>query len=302
MAVGKRTLDIDELAAAAEQGKICALAMDCQRDLQECAEAYPGLFPSTPFDPRLFSGVALANAFGSPWATSDQLRIATRTSLWVFAADWIVDYVATSREHVDDVTRACLAVADGAPPIANVPLTRFLADIREELAARPAFATLRPIWREQLQRYLAAMAREWDWQSARAARGTALPTFEEYLDNADNFGSSWVNISHWIFAGDPATLDHFDELWAVSEEVQRILRLLNDLVSYKRELEWGDLNALMLGLDRAEVTVRIEVLVGHCRERLQPLQTSCPLQAAYLERQIGYSSGFYGSTDYWGSL
>ncbi|MCW2919652.1 MAG: hypothetical protein JWN52_7720 [Actinomycetia bacterium] len=294
---------VNELSAAAEQGRICALSADCHRYLQECPDAYPGLFPESPFDPRLFSAVALANAFGSPWATADQLRIATRTSLWVFAADWVVDYVAKSRDEVHDVMTACLAIADGRAPAVSTPLTDFLADIRDELATAPTFAAFHPNWRDQLERYLAAMAREWDWKSARAAGDeTKLPTFEEYLGNADNFGSSWVNVSHWIFTCDPHTLDQLDELWLVSEEVQKVLRLLNDLATHERDLSWGDLNGLMLGVDRAGVNERIAVLVDGCQELLQPLRESHPREVVYLERQIGYSTGFYGNTDYWGAL
>src|SRR5207245_1250962 len=86
-----------ELSAAIEHGRICALAAECQRDLQDDAAAFPGLFPPSPFDARLFSTVALANAFGSPWETRERLRTAARTSLWVFAADWAVDHKATTR-------------------------------------------------------------------------------------------------------------------------------------------------------------------------------------------------------------
>ncbi|GAA4076345.1 terpene synthase family protein [Actinomadura miaoliensis] len=288
----------DALQDAVEAGKICALAADCQRDLQEWAASYPELFPARPFDGRLFGTVALANAFGAPWESADRLKIATRASLWVFAADWIVDYTAKTRAEVEAVTRDCMAVADPRAAAPAIPLARALADLRDELAATPAFGFHRPLWRDQLQRYLTAMSREWGWKAA--GREDGAPTFEEYLDNADNFGSSLVNVSHWIYTGDSRTLDHLGELWKVSEQVQRILRLLNDLASYERDVSWGDLNALMLDVDRATVTDRITALVAECRVLLGPLRESCPRDALYLERQIGYSTGFYGLTDYWG--
>src|SRR5262249_4415356 len=163
-----------------------------------CVNAYPDLFPDGPFDARYLSGLSLGNAFGSPWATADQLRIATRTSLWVCAVDWMVDYVATSRDEFDGAFAECLAVAEGRPPALSVPIACFLAEIRDELAEVPVFPTLLPVWRDELQRLLEAMAREWAWKSAcSTGREAALPTFEEYLDNAATWGSSWVNISHW---------------------------------------------------------------------------------------------------------
>lgn len=291
----------DAIASAAEHGTICATAADCQADLQVCAKLYPGLLPADPFDPRLYSTVALANAFGSPWLPPDRLRIATRTSLWVFAADWQVDYLAKSHDRIDELTRICLAVADGGAPPDDEPLALFLADIRDELAATPSFAAHRAVWRDQLDRYLAAMAREWRWKTAhRAGEAEALPSFDEYLDNADNFGSTWVNISHWILTCEPGVLDRVDELRAASQQVQRVLRLLNDLASYDRDLRWGDLNALLLGVGRAEVAERVAALVDGCRELFEPLRDGCPQEVAYLERQIGYSTGFYGLTDYWG--
>ncbi|SPT59915.1 terpene synthase family protein [Actinomadura madurae] len=313
----------DELQRALEAGRTAALAADCQRDLQEWAASYPVLFSARPFDTRLFSTVALANAFGVPWESAERLRVATHASLWVFAADWIVDYMAETRSEVEAVTRECLAVSelrepdvspdpprdDGTVATAAIELARCLAGLQSELATTPAFDVHKGLWRDQLRRYLSAMAQEWEWKAASAADRDAaaggasgLPDFEQYLANADNFGSSLVNVAHWIFTGDERTLAHLDELWKVSEGVQRVLRLLNDLATYERDLTWGDLNSLMLGVDRATVAARIAEIVEDCRALLGPLRATCPREAAYLERQIGYSTGFYGVTDYWGTL
>ncbi|MWA02031.1 terpene synthase [Actinomadura sp. LD22] len=287
------------LRSAAEHGRISALAVDCQRGLQDCAQRHAELFPGGPFDPRLISGVTLANAFGSPEATADELSVACRSSLWVFAADWLVDYAAKDRAEIDALTGAVLAVADGGDP--QVPLAGFLAEIRDDLARRPAFPELRARWRAQLERYMAAMTREWEWHAA-VKGGGAAPTFDEYVANADNFGSTLVNLSHWIMTCGPAALDRFDALWAASGTVQRVLRLLNDLATLQRDLEWGDLNPLMLGATREDVVKRIDALVEQSLAELAPLRAHCPRETAYLERQIGFSTGFYGRTDYWGDL
>ncbi|MFI0370451.1 terpene synthase family protein [Actinomadura sp. 1N219] len=303
----------DEIQRALEAGRTAALAAECQRDLQEWAASYPVLFSARPFDARLYGTVALANAFGAPWESADRLRIAVRTSLWVFAADWIVDYVAKTRDEIDAVTRECLAVPDvdvagqkaaesGTP---GAELARCLADIQADLTSVPAFDAHRWMWRDQLRRYLTAMAVEWDWKADgahRRHRRADQLTFEQYLANADNFGSSLVNIAHWIFTGDDPTLARLGSLRKVSEKVQCVLRLLNDLATYERDVTWGDLNSLMLGVDRSTVAARITSIVEDCRESLRPLREACPTQVDYLERQIGYSTGFYGITDYWGAL
>lgn len=289
----------DAVADARGTGTVMAQAVRCARDLAECAGKYPDLFAAKPIDETLFNAVACANAFGSPGLTASGIRMAARTSLWIFGLDWLVDHVAAARAEVDDINRRCLAVADGAPPVPGDGLTRFLADIRDEVAGAPAFEALRDDWRAQLRRLLECGAREWAWKSGDRA---AWPTFAEYLDNADNYGSAWVNISHWIMHADEGVLLHIGELQEVSRDVQRILRLLNDLATYDRDITWGDLNAQMLGVDRAKITARIEEIVARCRERVRPLRDGCPEAVTYLERQIGYSTGFYELSDYWGTL
>ncbi len=293
----------DELDMAAEQGKVSALATDCLRDLQDCASEYPGLFSAKPFGATVFSGVALANAFGSPEATAGEIRIAARMALWAFATDWLVDYTATSREEIDAIVRGCEAVGDGATPDPDIPLQGLLASLRDELAGRECWPALRPAWREHLRMYLRANAREWDWKAAHSAGdAAALPSFEEYLANADNFGSSLVNVSHWIHNGSVDDAGAMGRLAEASAEVQRVLRLLNDLATYERDLAWGDLNSLMLGLTRDDVGRRIAELVESSEKLIAALSPDLPAEAVYLRRQIGYSVGYYGMTDYWGAL
>ncbi|MCP9969640.1 terpene synthase family protein [Actinomadura madurae] len=291
------------MRAAQGHGAVLAQAVRAARDLAACAEAYPDVFAVKPIDGTLFTAVACANAFGSPELSAARLRIANRTSLWIFGLDWLVDHVATTREEIDDLNRRCLAVADGRDPAPGDGLARFLADIRDEVAASPAFAGLRDDWRGQLVRLLEAGAREVEWKaSASSGDRSALPSFEDYLDNADNYGSAWVNISHWIVNGDAATLANADRLQVISREVQKILRLLNDLATLERDKAWNDLNAQLLGADAGTLAARIEEIVRHCDTLLEPLRGECPAAVDYLERQIGYSTGFYGTSDYWGSL
>lgn len=279
---------------ARDEGRACAVTVACARDLRSCAERYPVLFPPDPFTDQLFFATAMANAFGSPWETAERLRTAARMSLWVFAADYLVDYRATTREQIDELSAACRTVAGGgaAGPVA---LAAFLAELRDDLAAAPAFAAHGDAWRAKLDRYFAAMTREWEWK-----RSAIRPTWAEYLGNADNFGSSLVNLSHWIATGDAYTLAHLDELREISDVVQRVLRLLNDLASYRRDLEWGDLNALLLGVTPAQVRAQVAELATEVTDRTSRLRPEHPLLADYLDRQVGYSQGFYGLGDYWG--
>ncbi|MET7970774.1 terpene synthase family protein [Micromonospora sp. NPDC005305] len=283
----------DPVAAAAEQGRICALAAKGQRDLQRCAAGHAELFPGRPFDAALFSSIALAMSFSAPWCTAEELALTNRAVLWGFAVDWQVDHLAASRSEVDRIVKSCLAVVDGAAP--DDPLGRFLAELRDDLAATPAYAELGEPWRDAMARTLDAMAREWEWKQG------AHPTLADYLANADNLAATVVNVAHWIHTGDAGTHRELPRLIAVSDEVQRALRLVNDLGTHRRDREWGDLNALMLVDDPAEIERRLAEQVEHCRRLLAGLAPDCPRQADFLARQLGFTSGFYRLTDFWGA-
>lgn len=276
---------------AFELGRTCALAAACGRDLRRCAQMYAGLFPAAAFDAEFYTTLSLSGAFSAPWATADRLKIVNRTALWVPALDRLVDRIATSRDQVARLARDCLAVADGAAPRAAV--TRFLADLRDELATVAEFGELRQVWRDQLARTLAAMERAWVWRDTGAR-----VTFPHYLDNADSRGTCLVDLSHWIYAGDTWARAHLEELREASGCVQRYLHLLGDLASYRRDVSWGGLNVLMLGVTSGEVTDAMADLAGEAGELIERLRGSSPHAADYLWRQMGFSAGFHNISGY----
>ncbi len=293
---------MDHALTAAECGRVSAVAGKAQREMREWAAAYPSLFSAKPFDPALFGTLALASAFSGPWLDAERLRMANRMCLWCFGLDWLIDYVATSADEVRDIVARCLAVAEGGAPAEGDDLTCFLAEVRDELAQCPAFAVLRPIWLDDMRRMLDAMALETTWKAAHSSGDRPLPGFAEYLGNADNLGFSFVFDAHWIYTADAPPEGDLDAVREASHAVQRVVRLLNDIGTYHRDLAWGDLNALMLGLPREEVDRRLAALVATARELIHPLRTDRPLIAAYLERQMDFCAGFYRVTDYWGRL
>ncbi|MCW3844556.1 terpene synthase family protein [Micromonospora yasonensis] len=287
------------VADVAEQGRICALAVRGLRDLQDVVARHAALFAAPTFDPALLSSVATAIAFTAPWYPAERLRTTTRTLLWVFAADWLIDTRAESAAEVRNTVAACLAVADGAPAPADSPLAALLAELRADLGAAPAYGDLAPVWREELAAMFAAVAREWDWKHLPAG-SAELPDLDGYLANADNLACSFVNVTHWIAVGDPDCRAHLAELRSVGRDVQQVLRLVNDLATHRRDVAWGDLNALALVADPALVNARLAQLTRRCEERIAGLADRVPRQAAYLHRQIAYTSGFYQVSDFWG--
>lgn len=283
---------------AVESGRICAVAGQTQREMRRWAEGYPGLFSAKPFDAALYSTLALATAFSGPSLDSGQQRMANRVTLWCFALDWQVDYVARSALEAAAIARRCVAVAGGANPDPDDELTVLLAEIRDELADAEAYPVLGPIWQDELRRTLDAMGLEHEWKAHPESR----PSFEDYLDNAHNLGFSLVLVAHWIHTGRPPSAVDIDDVRVASWAVQRVIRLLNDLATFDRDVQWGDLNVLMLGPDRTEVGRRVTALAAEARERLATLSGRQPALADYMERQMDFCIGFYGVTDYWGSL
>ncbi|HEX4818463.1 MAG TPA: terpene synthase family protein [Nonomuraea sp.] len=279
-----------EPGEAYELGRTCALAAECRRDLRRCAQMYGALFPPAAFDAELYTSLTLGTAFSAPWAGADRLKVVNRAALWVLAVDRLVNHTATTREQVNRLTRECVSVADGAVPRSAV--TRFLADLRDELATVKDFDGLRWLWRDQLARMLAGMARAWVWRDTRAT-----PTLARYLDNADSHGSCFVDLSHWIYTADEWARAHLADVRAVSRQVQRYLHLLGDVASYRKDMSWGDLNILGLGVSRAEVTEAMERLAREAARRIEPVGEHSPRTAAYLRRQIGFKAGFNGISD-----
>lgn len=275
---------MNDLLNARSCGTAAAVGGQSQRRMRAWAQKYPGLYDRPEFDPALFGTLAQAAAFSGPWYDADQLTAANKTCLWAFGLDWLVDYQAQSEEEVDALLARVAAVADGAEP--EDELTAFLAELRDDLPPDPA---LRAVWREELQDMLGGMALEWRWKS----RGPR-PTLEEYLDNADNLGFAFVFFAHWIANGASGELA---EVRKASRAVQQVIRLLNDLGTYERDLQWGDLNALLLGVDRPAVEQKVAELSAEAVRLLEPLP---PEHGGYMRRQMEFCSGFYGVTDYWG--
>jgi len=293
--------EIADLLSAFECGRTCATVALVQRDLLDCAARYPELFPGRPFDAAFFGTITMANTFCAPWHSAEELRVLNRITLWNFGVDRLIDYVAATADEVADIIARCLAVVpDGAAPVGD-PLAAFLVEIRDELAAAPAYPYLAQVWHEELRRMLASMAREWRRKDTLLATPDAdPPTLDAYLDDAE-MGFSMVYVAHWIRTADVTAPAEADLPLAAGRAVQRVIRLLNDLGSYHRDASTGDANALKLA-DRTVVEQRIAAEIAHSERLLGALTRQHPGLAHFLDRHIRFNSGFYRVTDYQGEL
>ncbi|GII94839.1 terpene synthase family protein [Sinosporangium siamense] len=285
-----------------EVGRICATAGKIQRSLLKCTAAYPRLYEQPMFDAGLHSILASASALGAPSLDADRLMLANKAAVWLFGLDWRVDQQAGSADEVTDIVRRCRRTAAGSTRAEGDDLTRFLADIRDELAASPTFELLREAWLEALDRLLSAMRTEWMWRTAHTQNGTRLPSLPQYLDNSDNTGFVFVIVSHWISTCEPPSPALIPRVLDVADAVQRVIRLLNDQGTYERELLSGDLNALILD-SRDAVAEALAHHTDKARDLLTALrqdhQDHADL-ANYMERQMEFTTGFYQLTDFWG--
>ncbi|TYB45563.1 terpene synthase family protein [Actinomadura chibensis] len=287
-------------APATDEDETERLRSQCEEDLRSTIARHGGLFPADVFDGRLPRELARAVVAQAPGSTAALLAHEARASLWVFPVDWLIDTRASSREEVRGLRRRCLDVAAGADPGPGDAVGAFLAELRDGLDAFPAFAERRPLWRRHLDAMLTAMVREWEWRFTRGADDP--PTFEEYRNNADNFGSTWVNVVHWTVHDDPGVAECLPELVAASQHVQEALRLFNDLATWKREKGTGDLNALRL-VSPDVLRRRIGELLTECAALIDALAGRCPAGADYLRRQLRFSDAFYSAgEDYWRRL
>lgn len=291
------------LRSAVAAGRVSAVAGESQRELQRLALEDPELFPARPFDATLFSTISACNAVSGAGQSAGELSMVNRSALWAFVVDWQIDYVAQTDAEVDVIVDRCLAVARG--DAAADGLTRFLADLRDRVTAAPAVAgpggdALVEAWCEELGRALGAMRRERSWRASHH-----LPSLDEYLDNADNLCSAFVNIGHWIVTTPDALAAHVPDVVAAVRCGQRVIRLLNDVATYERDVASGDLNALLLHGEpggpeiRSEVNARVGALVADTQAAVAPLEGSAARLGEFVLRQIGFCAGFYGITDFW---
>jgi hypothetical protein len=187
-----------------------------------------------------------------------------------------------------------------------------LALVRDRLAGTvPGFTSRSDVWREALSATLTAVARERTWTS-RLTAGTRgrPPSPAEYLDNAASTGFAVVFSVLWLIdtAGSESNAvvrrgiaETFGAtLTATVDAAQRVLRLVNDLGSYRREAKSKDLNVLMLGMTRAELAVQIETATDRLLDLAGAIRTTRPRLATYVERQVGFAVGLYGAGDFWG--
>ena len=211
---------------------------------------------AAPFDPALLSSVATAIAFIAPWHTAAELRITNRAVLWVFAADWQVDYLARSVRR---------RPAGGEATASRWPTARAPTGGDTWPGCWPTCATNWPpcprspgcvrsgatSWR----RMLAAVAREWDWKNLPTDPTTGRAAHLDRVPGQRGQLRLLLRQRHALDpTGDEKTLAQFDR--PAGRRTRRAAGAAagqRPRHATKRDAEWGDLNALSLVDDPAQV-------------------------------------------------
>jgi hypothetical protein len=294
-----------------EQLRIFDLTVRTATPLYQWAAAYP-LIRRVRVWP-----LALSVAAAARFSPVDALISTARLSLWVFTLDDLFD-----EEHVTEgelMRRAARyqAIARGE----NVnsgrdSLAAALREIRADLASYPLFAALGHLWTEALEGTISGMISEYRWRDAVRREGTAaLPTYEEYVERGlYSIGGPphvWAAV---ITSGDPSTPGHLAHLQRMERLACICIRLANDLQSYAKEVQEGNINAIVIrahaaaaaGADpqQAVATAQQEVrqAISAGLRELDVLQAERQTETGYPEADIAdiarFVCDFYTQYDY----
>jgi hypothetical protein len=232
---------------------------------------------------------ALSVAFVTPWLDFAVLLTATRIWSWITAVDDAIDRPDVDPAETDRLIAACRAVLDGAAPGTD-PYARALADIHADVATRPGFPRLAPLWRDTVDRLLAGMRFE-----AAAASAAPAPDLETYLEHgAQTVGVPMYMVALW------AAMDGVDPtpLLPPLRDSALAVRLANDARGHAREDAEQAIGALRLGVSLADVRRMVGDRIARCRRALGPLLTRGDPAAIALDRLTIWSTRLYQQVDF----
>ncbi|MCA1646710.1 MAG: terpene synthase family protein [Chloroflexi bacterium] len=233
----------------ADQARIFDLSTRTARTLHGWAAGYP-LIRRERVGP-----LALSVAAAAPFAPVDALISTARLSLWVFTLDDLFDEERPPQvELMARAARYRALAYNQIPCPAGDGLGRALFELREDLAGYRLFASLGGVWANALSGTIDGMIREYEWRLAGDtgfAGPAALPTYAEYLATGRySIGGPPHIWAALITTDDPSTPAHLDHLGAMEKLASTCIRLANDVRSYRKEIDEGNINALVI-LSRA---------------------------------------------------
>jgi hypothetical protein len=160
----------------------------------------------------------------------------------------------------------------------------------DDVATRPGFPRLAPLWRDTVDRLLAGMRFE-----AAAASAAPAPDLETYLEHgAQTVGVPMYMVALW------AAMDGVDPtpLLPPLRDSALAVRLANDARGHAREDAEQAIGALRLGVSLADVRRMVGDRIARCRRALGPLLTRGDPAAIALDRLTIWSTRLYQQVDF----
>ena len=236
---------------------------------------------------RRVPSVALLTAACVPRIPPHDALPTMKLSFWEFGIDDIADERQVSQSELESLARHFGSLAGGHPPTPQAnrdELSAMLHEVRGDLARYPLFASLGEAWAQEVERFVMAMAFEYRYGSSfRKAGPETLPSLEEYLSwTLYSIGIPLWALAIWIAADDASILKCLEPVWEATRHASIAVRLLNDLRTYRKEIEEQSVNAVLIA-GHADATGNAgpipgeQALAGAVERLKQLVDTHCQL-------------------------
>lgn len=288
--------------------------------LNEWTQQYPCIRPSR-IPMAAFSTALIFGPIDPPISPNDFLTL-PKFGLWTFAVDDVTDErIMPLSEAVLKVEEWCQIARHGYNDSSideSDQLSRLILEVTKDLGRFPLFEALLEQWICGFEILLSGILEEYRYGINFSAKGNiALPSLEEYL--AHSLGSIGVIVWSYvafIILGDPETVTNQDPINQALYHSSVAIRLYNDLQSYDREVQEGNVNSIVIThnalasnsnnsdqqniLAEAKQHVRslADTHAKQCFEIVSSIQTQRGNIEKILQRTLAFHADFYTQLDY----
>lgn len=302
------------------KASVAPIVAQVQADLQVWAARWPI------FNPVRFPAVAHTTAVHLPDLSRDARALAALVSLWIIAFDEIVDEDRRTARQLAGLTERCrklVACPAALDAFQADPVCASLQEIVRQMTGRSTFAAFAATWREAFLEMIDAIVEHRRLGNRKApSAGTAatlpgLPAFAAVLAlTTRSVGVRFYLVTSWILYEEPALVQRRTALLRSAEASAVAIRLANDLRTWRRDVEEGNVNTLT-ALERELATALPHLSGDHCRaqalallreqlgvalDRTRAELQRSPLPGAAAERDmdrlVGFVTQLYARSDY----
>ena len=271
-------------------GRLCALATETQRRVEDWSQQFPGLLGQPYIAP-----VTSAFAFAYPWCTSGDLLPPLAFELWIFAVDKVIDDDLASASEVEKFVHQLTTTATTGAPTGGSVHEHALVNLLDHLAGADLWPALRQRWLALFETTFTGMLTE--RLDIERIQASATLTFDDYVANSDSCAFRLIRLATWILSEDQQVLDHLETLMTAAWFGQVSSRLTNDLATCHREHPEHDLNATQI-TSPAAIRATVRDADQRSQDLLGPLLDAAVRPAIGLDRILAFGNGFYETTDF----